>query len=136
LRDPATWHRFKRIILLHGVRKSDELAYRQELLALANLTDPQRAQLIYLPVTSQETLSCELSPSIRPHWLHPARLTTLLTNGELEQRVGVALEPTRSRIMLCGNPAMVTEMRGLLAERGFAPGRRGVAGNLAVENYW
>jgi ferredoxin--NADP+ reductase len=136
LRDPATWHRFKRIILLHGVRKSDELAYRQELLALANLTDPQRAQLIYLPVTSQETLSCELSPSTRPQWLHPARLTTLLTNGELEQRVGVALEPTRSRIMLCGNPAMVTEMRGLLAERGFAPGRRGVAGNLAVENYW
>jgi ferredoxin--NADP+ reductase len=136
LRDPATWHRFKRIILLHGVRKSDELAYRQELLALANLTDPQRAQLIYLPVTSQETLSCELSPSIRPQWLHPARLTTLLSNGELEQRLGVALEPTRSRIMMCGNPAMVTQMRGLLAERGFAPGRRGVAGNLAVENYW
>jgi ferredoxin--NADP+ reductase len=38
--------------------------------------------------------------------------------------------------MLCGNPAMVTEMRALLAERGFAAGRRGVAGNLAVENYW
>jgi ferredoxin--NADP+ reductase len=136
LRDPATWHRFKRIVLLHGVRTSSELAYRQELLALANLADPQRAQLIYLPVTSQETLSPELSPSIQPQWLHPARLTTLLTTGELEQRAGVALEPTRSRIMLCGNPAMVTDMRGLLAERGFAPGRRGVAGNLAVENYW
>jgi ferredoxin--NADP+ reductase len=136
LRDPATWHRFKRIVLLHGVRTSSELAYRQELLALANLADPQRASLIYLPVTSQETLNCALSPSIQPQWLHPARLTTLLTTGELEQRVGVALEPTRSRIMLCGNPAMVTEMRGLLAERGFAPGRRGVAGNLAVENYW
>lgn len=136
LRDPATWHRFKRIILLHGVRKSNELAYRQELLALANLAGPQRALLIYLPVTSQETLSRSLSPSIQPQWLEPARLTTLLKSGELEQRVGVALEPTRSRIMLCGNPAMVTEMRGLLAERGFAPGRRGVAGNLAVENYW
>jgi len=136
LRDPATWHRFKRIILLHGVRKSNELAYRQELLALANLAGPQRALLIYLPVTSQETLSRSLSPSIQPQWLEPARLTTLLNSGELEQRVGVALEPTRSRIMLCGNPAMVTEMRGLLAERGFAPGRRGVAGNLAVENYW
>jgi ferredoxin--NADP+ reductase len=136
LRDPATWHRFKRIILLHGVRKSNELAYRQELLALANLAGPQRALLIYLPVTSQETLSRSLSPSIQPQWLEPARLTTLLNNGELEQRVGVALEPTRSRIMLCGNPAMVTEMRGLLAERGFAPGRRGIAGNLAVENYW
>ena len=38
--------------------------------------------------------------------------------------------------MLCGNPAMVTDMRSLLSERGFAAGRRGVAGNLAVENYW
>ena len=136
LRDPSTWHRFKRIVLLHGVRTSNELAYRQELLALAHLADPQRAQLIYLPVTSQEPLTHGLSPSIQSQGLHPARLTTLLTTGELEQRVGVALEPTRSRIMLCGNPAMVTQMRGLLAERGFAPGRRGVAGNLAVENYW
>jgi ferredoxin--NADP+ reductase len=136
LRDPATWQRFKRIILLHGVRHASELAYRQELLTLANLTDRQRAQFIYLPVTSQEALTCELSPCVRPQWLSPARLTSLLTAGELEQRVGVALDPEHSRIMLCGNPAMVTEMRGLLAERGFVPGRRGIAGNLAVENYW
>jgi ferredoxin--NADP+ reductase len=38
--------------------------------------------------------------------------------------------------MLCGNPAMVTEMRAQLSARGFIPGRRGIAGNLAVENYW
>lgn len=73
---------------------------------------------------------------MQPRWLRPARLTTLLTSGELEQRAGVELDPARARIMLCGNPAMVTDMRGLLSARGFAPGRRGVAGNLAVENYW
>ena len=136
LRDPSTWARFKRIILLHGVRHADELAYRQELLALMSHPDTSRAQFIYLPVTSQEPLTCELSPAIQSDSLHPARLTTLLTNGELEQRAGAALDPAQSRIMLCGNPAMVTEMRGLLSARGFAPGRRGVAGNLAVENYW
>lgn len=136
LRDPATWTRFKRIILLHGVRHANELAYREELLALSDHPDQSRAQFIYLPVTSQEAVTCELSPAIKPQWTSPARLTTLLTSGELEQRVGVALDPAHSRIMLCGNPAMVTEMRALLSERGFAPGRRGVAGNLAVENYW
>jgi len=26
--------------------------------------------------------------------------------------------------------------RKLLGEMGFAPGRRGIPGNLAVENYW
>ena len=136
LRDPGTWMRFKRIILLHGVRHATELAYRDELFALTQRSNDAYAQFIYLPVTSQEPLSCELSPSIQSRWLTAARLTTLLVSGELEQRVGLALEPARSRIMLCGNPAMVTEMRGRLSERGFAPGRRGVAGNLAVENYW
>jgi ferredoxin--NADP+ reductase len=136
LRDPATWSRFKRIILLHGVRHANELAYRQELIALSTHADKTRAQFIYLPITSQEPLTGELSPAINPLLTSPARLTTLLTSGELEQRAGMPLEPDRSRVMLCGNPAMVTEMRALLAERGFAPGRRGIAGNLAVENYW
>jgi len=136
LRDPATWTRFKRIILLHGVRHASELAYREELLELSTRTHGPRAEFIYLPVTSQEPLRPELSPSIGPEWLKPARLTTLLASGELELRVGIPLDTTRSRVMLCGNPAMVTEMRALLAERSFAPGRRGVSGNLAVENYW
>src|SRR5690606_40314180 len=33
LRDPATWHSFERIILVHGVRTAAELAYRDEILA-------------------------------------------------------------------------------------------------------
>lgn len=136
LRDPATWTRFKRIILLHGVRHATELAYREELLELSKYAHGQRAEFIYLPVTSQEPLTGELSPSIKPAWLKPARLTTLLESGELEHRVGTPLDTVRSRVMLCGNPAMVTDMRALLSARGFAPGRRGVAGNLAVENYW
>ena len=143
LREASTWQRFKRIVVLHGVRHAGELAYRDELLTLqsqhganAGTTDSARAAMVYLPVTSQEPLSLSLSPAIQPGHLSASRLTTLLTCGELEARAGVTLEPDRSRVMLCGNPAMVTEMRGLLAERGFAAGRRGVAGNLAVENYW
>ena len=143
LREASTWQRFKRIIVLHGVRHAGELAYRDELLALQSQhgadggdARAERAAMVYLPVTSQEPLSLSLSPAIRPEHLSASRLTTLLTSGELEQRTRLTLDPSRSRVMLCGNPAMVTEMRGLLAERGFAAGRRGVAGNLAVENYW
>lgn len=135
LRDPATWSRFKRIILLHGVRQADELAYRHALLALAQNTT-LGAQFIYLPVTSQAPLTCDLSPAIDTKYLSPARLTALLASGELEHRVGATLDPATARVMLCGNPAMVADMRTLLAQRGFAPGRRGIAGNLAVENYW
>lgn len=133
LRDPTTFSRFKRIVLVHGVRHAFELAYRNELLSLMQ---QHPGQLTYLPITTQEPLTQDLSPSLSPSGLAPARLTTLLISGELEQRASLSLDPNQAKVMLCGNPAMVTEMRGLLSERGFAAGRRGVAGNLAVENYW
>lgn len=132
LRDPATWNRFKRIILIHGVQHATELAYRDEILSCVS---SHPGQLIYIPITSQEQTDPGLSPALTSR-TDPARITTLLDSGDLEQRVGLKLDPVRSRVMLCGNPAMVTDMRALLSARGFAPGRRGVAGNLAVENYW
>ena len=133
LRDPATWLRFKRIVLVHGVRHAAELAYGHELISLT--AAHARGQFIYLPVTSQEPVSPGSSPCVGP-LRTAARITTLLASGELEQRTNLVLDPLTSRVMLCGNPAMVSEMRAQLSARGFAPGRRGVAGNLAVENYW
>lgn len=122
LRDPAARRRFKRVVLVHGVRAAEELAYRDELQALAD----QDPGLSYLPIATREALP----------GMPQARLTTLITDGGLEQLAGLALDPARSRIMLCGNPAMLADARKLLGARGFAPGRRGVPGNLAVENYW
>lgn len=122
LRDPATRRRFGRIVLAHGVRTADELAYRDELQALAD----QGTGLAYLPIATREALP----------GMPQERLTTLIADGGLERLAGLALDPARSRIMLCGNPAMLGDARKLLGERGFAPGRRGVPGNLAVENYW
>ena len=64
------------------------------------------------------------------------RVTGLLASGVLEDNVGIRLDHERSRIMLCGNPDMVEDARGLLAGRGFRVSRRGEPGQLAVENYW
>ena len=137
LRDPATWQRFSRIVLVHGVRHSGELAYRAELLDLvARHSGGQSGLLTYLPVTSREATNPFLFNALRPDLLSPARITSLLDSGELEERVGLTLDGARSRVMLCGNPAMVTDLRAMLGTRGFAAGRRGAAGNLAVENYW
>ncbi|ANN78822.1 ferredoxin--NADP reductase [Bordetella flabilis] len=132
LRDPATWTSFRRIILVHGVRYANELAYRQEIEGWSTLpefgeihrADPRK--LIYLPVATRDAL-----PGVPRE-----RLTTLIADGRLESLVGETLDPDRARVMLCGNPEMLGDARKLLAARGFAPGRRGVPGNLAVENYW
>ncbi|MCY1460553.1 Flavodoxin/ferredoxin--NADP reductase [compost metagenome] len=64
------------------------------------------------------------------------RLTTLIADGRLEQLAGQPLAPEHAKVMLCGNPGMLADARKLLGERGFKPGRRGIPGNLAVENYW
>lgn len=137
LRDPATWRQFSRVVLVHGVRHAGELAYRKELLDLvASHQGGDAGLLTYLPITSREAIDPALFNPVRPDLLGPARITALLESGELEARAGLALDAARSRIMLCGNPAMVTDLRAMLASRGFAAGRRGVPGNIAVENYW
>lgn len=132
LRDPATWAAFDRIVLVHGVRTAQELAYREEIESwhlqpgmdkcLAEGSD----KLVYLPIATREALP----------GMPQARLTTLIADGGLEQLAGHKLDPEQAKIMLCGNPAMLADARKLLAERGFKPGRRGIPGNLAVENYW
>jgi ferredoxin--NADP+ reductase len=118
LRDPAARGRFSRIVLVHGVRTAAELAYRDEIEAMQGVA--------YLPIASRETLP----------GMPQAHLTALIADGGLERLAGLPLDPATSRVMLCGNPQMLADARKLLADRGFAPGRRGVPGNLAVENYW
>lgn len=124
LDDPAVWQRFERIVLVHGVRTAAELAYRDEIAAWQQAAAP--GQLQYLPIATREALP----------GMPQARITTLIADGSLERLAGLPLDPAQARVMLCGNPEMLADARKLLGEQGFAPGRRGIPGTLAVENYW
>lgn len=132
LYDLHVWESFGRLILVHSVRTPDELAYAQEIKDLGQneafapyfAADPDR--LHYIPVVTRAPGSTLLHQ----------RLTTLLDNGELERAAGEKLEPDHACVMLCGNPQMVTDLRARLQDRGFRAPRRGMPGNLAVENYW
>jgi ferredoxin--NADP+ reductase len=123
LRAPDVWKRYAHVIVAHGVRQLHELAYRAEIEAM-QVTHPN--QLTYLPIATREAVP----------GMPQARLTQLLEDGSLESLAGQRLHPSTSKIMLCGNPAMLADARKLLGKSGFVPGRRGVLGNLAVENYW
>ncbi|WKU18905.1 ferredoxin--NADP reductase [Advenella alkanexedens] len=123
LNTPATWERFDKIILAHGVRTCEELTYQDD---IAKWQQQFGDRFVYLPLPTREAYKN-----------HPQeRLTSLISNGKLEQLSGLRLDPATSRIMLCGNPEMLSEARKILGEKGFAAGRRGIPGNLAVENYW
>jgi|TARA_R110000850_G_scaffold277133_1_gene423317 ferredoxin--NADP+ reductase len=128
LNDPATWAAFDQIILIHGVRTKDELAYSEEIRQWQANSGTQAlpAKFVYLAIPTREPM-----PGVPQQ-----RITTLIENGELEKLAHCPLDPDRNKIMLCGNPEMLADARVILKKKGFAVGRRGNPGNLAVENYW
>ena len=72
------------------------------------------------------------------HATHHALEFALLLAGVVRFRVaaGVKLDHERSRIMICGNPEMVDDIRHHLQNTGYRVSRRGEPGHMAVENYW
>ncbi|HVJ15582.1 MAG TPA: ferredoxin--NADP reductase [Polyangiaceae bacterium] len=124
LRSEEIWRRFGRLVLAHGVREAAQLSYRDE---LAELSAQHDGRLVWVPVVSRESAAGGV--------LH-GRLTTTLTDGSLEQRAGVTLDPARSHVMLCGNPAMIHDVTALLEERGLRKHRQRKPGHISIEKYW
>ncbi len=131
LQDPSVWKKFRNLVLVHCVRNTEELAYQDLLNDLpkqAALT-AGGAKLTLIPVSTRDTRN------INPNHLH-GRITTLLANGELERAAGLDISVEKSRLMMCGNPEMITATRELLHERGLRPCRRAVPGQFVTEDYW
>jgi ferredoxin/flavodoxin---NADP+ reductase len=128
LRDPATWASYRNVVVVHGVRFAEDLAYRDEIAAIPGeeLLAVAPARLRYVPVVTRESFPGAL----------PARIPQLIADGRLESAASLTLDPRRSRIMVCGNPDMGRELRRQLTARGFLVNRRSAPGQLAFENYW
>lgn len=122
------WAAYENLVVVHSVRYPNELAYADEIAAYRD--EPRlRAfgrKLRYVPIVTRAPAAGALS----------ARIPALIENGALEAYVGLALDPERARVMVCGNPDMIAAARKVLAARGFSTSRRGKPGQLAVENYW
>ena len=128
LRDSSTWNAFENIVLVHSVRYAVELAYQDEITAIIQehaLGTPLPARLRYIPVVTRELCTDILS----------ARIPQLIDDERLEIIAGLKFDLKRSRIMVCGNPEMISELRGILTARNFHTNRRTAPGQLAFENY-
>jgi ferredoxin--NADP+ reductase len=134
LRDDKVWRKFKKLLLVQGVRHEDELAYQSELFGMqaGSMTLDQRAslQIIQCVTRCQPTQVSSALPRLN------MRMTNAIQNGELEKKAHCALDATTSRVMMCGNPQMIEDVRRLLHQRGFKPCRRMQAGQFLTENYW
>lgn len=133
LRDPYVWKRFRNLILVHSVRHADEFAYHEE---LARMTQqPPFVQQAQARLHVLRSMTRDTPPPNVPLLLH-GRVTTLLENGALEQVLARPITEASSRIMMCGNPQMIEDMRRILHQRGLRPVRRALPGQFVTENYW
>ena len=64
------------------------------------------------------------------------RITTLLESGRLEAACGLEMTVDDARLMICGNPSMIRDVRALLGPRGMTPVRRETPGQFITENFW
>lgn len=128
LRDPSIWERFDTLIVAYSVREARDLVYRGEIeaLPLDPLFAPHGGKLRFVPVVTREKAAGALD----------RRLTALCADGTLEAAVGVRFDAARSRVLICGNPQMLDDLRDVLTQRGLKPDRSREPGNLAFENYW
>lgn len=128
LRDPDVWQRYDERVLAYSVSYVREIAYRDELAALANdeLLGDARPPLRFVPIVTRE----EAPDALR------ARLPALIADGSLERKAGLALTPEDSRILVCGNPQMLDDVRDALVARGLRSDRSALPGHFATENYW
>ena len=126
IRDPETYERFEQVILVHGVRQVDELAYHEFLTQTLPqhefLGDMVKRQLRYYPTVTRESYE------------HMGRVTELMASGKLFADLGLpALAPAQDRAMICGSPAMLRDLKALLEARGFREGSTSKPGDFVIE---
>jgi len=126
IRDPETYERFEQVILVHGVRNKDELAYHdlvtEHLPAHEFLGEMVSSKLRYYPTVTREA------------YRNMGRVTTLMESGKLFTDLGVPpIDPAVDRVMICGSPAMLRDLKHMLEVRGFKEGNTTKPGDFVIE---
>ena len=126
VRDPQTYERFEKVVLMHGCRIVAELAYgerlTEELPRDEFIGELVREQLIYYPTVTREPFE------------HRGRVTDLITSGRLFEDIQLPpIDAAKDRVMLCGNPDLLVDMRDILEGYGLSEGANNKPGEFVVE---
>ncbi len=126
IRDPETYEKFEQVILVHGVREIGELVYHEYLTESLPqhelLGELVRAQLLYYPTVTREP------------YRNMGRITDLIVSNKLTADLGLPpIDPKEDRVMICGNPGLLTDTRKILEERGFNEGNTTTPGDYVIE---
>ena len=114
------------IVLVHGCRQVSELAYGEEL--VAKLRDDEffgpvlKEKLLYYPTVTREPFR------------NRGRITDLITSDQLFDDLHQGpLDIDTDRIMMCGSPGMLEDLRAFFEGRGFPEGTNSKPGHFVIE---
>jgi ferredoxin--NADP+ reductase len=104
----------------------NELAYHdtitQDLPHHEFLGEMVSEQLLYYPTVTREPFR------------NQGRITDLITSNKLTDDLGLPpLNPAEDRVMLCGSPMLLADMKLILEQRGFHEGNTTTPGDYVVE---
>ena len=128
IRDPDTYERFEKVIVVHGTRFVSELAYQD--LILDELPNHEffqelgvQEKLVYYPTVTREEFHTR------------GRVTHAIESGELFEKIGLdRFNPETDRAMLCGSPHFLSDVAALLDQHGLKESpRMGQLGDYVIE---
>lgn len=126
VKDPEAYERFDKVILVHGTRLVDELAYTQyissDLAEHEFLGEYVRDKLLYYPTVTREAFR------------NQGRITDLMRSGKLYSDLGLPpLDPELDRVMICGSEAMLADTKAFLDGMSMKEGSSNDPGAYVIE---
>jgi ferredoxin/flavodoxin---NADP+ reductase len=125
-RDPEVYERFDTVVVTHTVREVRDLNYR-EFLADELPNDPDLGEMIgpklrYYPTVTREPFATN------------GRITDLITSGQMSSDLGLPpLDPKVDRVMMCGGPSVLVDLKKIMLDYGFEEGSLAKPGDFVLE---
>jgi ferredoxin--NADP+ reductase len=126
IKDPDVYERYEKVVLVHGCRQVSDLSYGEQLVASLReddlFGDMLAGKLEYYPTVTREPFR------------NRGRITDLITSQKLFDDLGLPpLDRDSDRIMLCGSPTMLADLRDMFEAHGFAEGNHSEPGHFVIE---
>jgi ferredoxin/flavodoxin---NADP+ reductase len=126
-REPDMYDRFEQLIVIHSVRKTADLAYREVL----------EARLADDPLVGEEAVNrLFYVPTVTRDEFHTrGRIGDVIESGKLFEGLSgpAKFDPETDRIMMCGSMAMIKDFAARFEGLGFAEGAHSHPGQYVIE---
>lgn len=126
IRDPETYEKFNEVIVTHTCRKVSELQYGIDVIRGISQNDIFK-ELVGQKLKYYTTVT-------QGDYLYKGRITDQILSGEFYRNMDLSpLNPDTDRVMICGSPSMIVDMKNLLITQKFREGSNSRTGTFVIE---